>query len=71
MERKAASKERHKVRQLFSRVEGDLHTIKNDQLQRDIRRAEESRRQLLDSLSSYDYLTPFKKAFGSGKTILT
>ncbi|KAI8299465.1 Ankyrin repeat domain-containing protein 17 [Colletotrichum sp. SAR11_240] len=71
MERKAASKERHKVRQLFSRVGGDLDTIKNDQIQQDIRRAEQSRRQLLDSLSSYDYLTQFKKAFGSGKTVLT
>ncbi|EQB44797.1 hypothetical protein CGLO_16412 [Colletotrichum gloeosporioides Cg-14] len=62
MERKAASKERHKVRQLFSRVGSDLDTIKNDQIQQDIRRAEQSRRQLLDSLSSYDYLTHFKKA---------
>ncbi|KAF0323961.1 hypothetical protein GQ607_008666 [Colletotrichum asianum] len=62
MERKAASKERQKVRQLFSRVGSDLDTIKNDQIQQDIRRAEQSRRQLLDSLSSYDYLTHFKKA---------
>ncbi|KAF3808773.1 hypothetical protein GCG54_00010964 [Colletotrichum gloeosporioides] len=62
MERKAASKERHKVRQLFSRVGSDLDTIKNDQIQQDIRRAEQSRRQLLDSLSSYDYLSHFKKA---------
>ncbi|KAF6805667.1 ankyrin repeat-containing protein, partial [Colletotrichum plurivorum] len=45
VERKAASKERRKVRQLFSRVD----TIENDQLQQDIRRAEENRRQLLDS----------------------
>ncbi|CAI0650533.1 unnamed protein product [Colletotrichum noveboracense] len=62
IERKAASKERHKVRQLFSRVGSDLDTIKNDRIQQDIRRAEQSRRQLLDSLSSYDYLTHFKKA---------
>ncbi|KAF4873482.1 Ankyrin repeat and KH domain-containing protein 1 [Colletotrichum siamense] len=39
MERKAASKERHQVRQLFSRVGSDLDTIKNDQIQQDIRRA--------------------------------
>ncbi|KAF4918219.1 Ankyrin repeat domain-containing protein 29 [Colletotrichum viniferum] len=62
MERKAASKERHKVRQFFSRLGGDVDTIKNDQIQQDIRRAEQSRRQLLDSLSSYDYLSHFKKA---------
>ncbi|KAH0435885.1 hypothetical protein CcaCcLH18_04667 [Colletotrichum camelliae] len=71
MERKAASKERYKVRQLFSLVGSDLDTIKKDQIQQDIRRAAQSRRQLLDSLSSNDYLTHFKKAFGSGKTILT
>ncbi|KAF4810565.1 Ankyrin repeat and KH domain-containing protein 1 [Colletotrichum siamense] len=71
MEREAATKERHKVRHLFSRVTSDLDTIKNDQMQQDIRRAEQSRRQILDSLSSYDYLTHFRKAFGSGKTVLT
>ncbi|KAF4844111.1 putative ankyrin repeat protein R863 [Colletotrichum siamense] len=71
MEREAATKERHKVRHLFSRVTSDLDAIKNDQMQQDIRRAEQSRRQLLDSLSSYDYLTHFKKSFGSGKTVLT
>ncbi|KAF4832028.1 hypothetical protein CGCTS75_v004942 [Colletotrichum tropicale] len=71
MEREAATKERYTVRHMFSRVTSDLDTIKNDQMQQDIRRAEQSRRQLLDSLSSYDYLTHFKKAFGSGKTVLT
>lgn len=77
IERKAASEERRKIRHLFSRVESDLNTIKNDQLEQDIRRSgelffvatnhtdspvEESSRHLLNSLSSYDYLTPFRKA---------
>ncbi|KAK2017339.1 hypothetical protein LZ32DRAFT_23759 [Colletotrichum eremochloae] len=62
VEREAASHERHRIRHLFRRVEVDLETIKNYQLHQDIRRAEENRLRLLDSLSSYDYRTPYKKA---------
>ncbi|KAF6787047.1 ankyrin repeat-containing protein [Colletotrichum sojae] len=64
IEREEASKGRRKVRELFSRLKNDLDTIKNDQLQQNIRQAEENRRQLLDSLSSHDHLTPYKKACG-------
>ncbi|KAH9231410.1 hypothetical protein K456DRAFT_1739761 [Colletotrichum gloeosporioides 23] len=61
-ERESASQERHFTRRLFSRVEVNLDAVRNDQLQQDLRRAEENRRQLLDSLSSHDHLTPYKKA---------
>ncbi|KAK2034715.1 hypothetical protein LX32DRAFT_375278 [Colletotrichum zoysiae] len=61
-EREAASHERRSVKSYFRRLGGDLDTIKNDQLQQGIRRAEENRLRLLESLSSYDYLTPYKKA---------
>ena len=75
--REAASQKRHRIRRFFRQVEVNLNTIKNDQLHQGIRQAsklffvatnhtnsftEENRFQLLDSLSSYNYLTPYKKA---------
>ncbi|KAK4118223.1 hypothetical protein N657DRAFT_405117 [Parathielavia appendiculata] len=58
-EREAASGHRRKFRDIMSRTGKSLDTIKEWQLQQDKR---ERKRQLLDSLSSYDYLPPFKRA---------
>ncbi|KAK3294819.1 uncharacterized protein B0H64DRAFT_195872 [Chaetomium fimeti] len=58
----AASGHRRKLRDMLSRTGNNLDTIKEWQLQQDGRRSRERRRQLLDSLSSYDHLPPFKRA---------
>ncbi|KAK4164976.1 ankyrin repeat-containing protein [Cladorrhinum sp. PSN259] len=61
-ESEAATGHWHKVRNILSRTGSELDTIKEGQLQQDKRRAGEQRRRLLDSLSSHEYLAPFKRA---------
>ncbi|KAH6621546.1 hypothetical protein B0J18DRAFT_229761 [Chaetomium sp. MPI-SDFR-AT-0129] len=61
-EREAASGHRRKLGDLLSRTGHDLETIKGWQLQQEDKRRSERRRQLLDFLSSYDHLSPFKRA---------
>ncbi|KAK3898976.1 hypothetical protein C8A05DRAFT_46840 [Staphylotrichum tortipilum] len=61
-EREAASGHRRTLRDMLSRTGNGLETIKELQLQQKDKRRSERRRQLLDSLSSYDRLPPFKRA---------
>ncbi|KAK1750001.1 ankyrin repeat-containing domain protein, partial [Echria macrotheca] len=61
-ESEAATGRWRRVQDVLFRTESGLDTIKEGQLQQDKRRSRERRRQLLDSLSSYEYLPPFKRA---------
>ncbi|KAI3327718.1 hypothetical protein HD806DRAFT_531057 [Xylariaceae sp. AK1471] len=61
-ERKAALEGRRKMTTFFSRTERDLDRISSWQLRRDERQARERRQQLLDNLSTHDYLIPLKQS---------
>ncbi|KAH8812078.1 hypothetical protein F5884DRAFT_831783 [Xylogone sp. PMI_703] len=61
IERKEASESRQRLNGFLSRRDKELEKIKEWKLQRDEQRAREKRRQLLESLSSYDYLAAFKQ----------
>ncbi|KAK3393558.1 hypothetical protein B0H63DRAFT_491470 [Podospora didyma] len=61
-ESEAVTSQLRKVRDILSRTQSELDTMKEGQLQQDKRRSEERKHQLLDSLSSHAYLAPFKRA---------
>ncbi|KAL5585649.1 hypothetical protein FOVSG1_013341 [Fusarium oxysporum f. sp. vasinfectum] len=61
-ERVAASKQRSRLRKFIPKVERELDTIKELQIQRSTRRSMKERQRLLKSLSSHDYVTPFQEA---------
>ncbi|KAH7190109.1 ankyrin repeat protein [Fusarium oxysporum] len=61
-ERVAASKQRSRLRKFIPKVESELDTIKELQIQRSTRRSMKERQRLLESLSSHDYVTPFQEA---------
>ncbi|KAJ4266996.1 hypothetical protein NW762_003094 [Fusarium torreyae] len=61
-ERVAASKQRSRLRRFIPKVESELNSIKELQVQGSTRRAVLERQRLLESLSSHDYVTPFKEA---------
>jgi DNA-binding transcriptional regulator GbsR (MarR family) len=61
-ERVAASKQRLRLRKFVPKVERELDTIKELQVQRSTRRSIKERHRLLESLSSHDYETPFREA---------
>ncbi|KAJ0135112.1 Glutathione S-transferase psoE [Fusarium oxysporum f. sp. albedinis] len=63
-ERVAASKQRSRLRKFIPKVESELDTIKELQIQRSTRRSSlmKERQRLLESLSSHDYVTPFQEA---------
>ncbi|KAI1026507.1 hypothetical protein LB504_013128, partial [Fusarium proliferatum] len=61
-ERVAASKQRSRLRKFIPKVESELDTIKELQVQRSTRRSIKERHRLIESLSSHDYETPFREA---------
>ncbi|SCV61374.1 uncharacterized protein FFFS_15943 [Fusarium fujikuroi] len=61
-ERVAASKQRSRLRKFIPKVESELDTIKELQVQRSTRQSINERHRLLESLSSHDYETPFREA---------
>ncbi|KAI7771382.1 hypothetical protein LZL87_014249 [Fusarium oxysporum] len=71
-ERAAASKQRSRLRKFIPRVEGELDTIKELQMQRSTLK---ERHRLLKFLSSHDYEAPFREArkkhqYGTAEWIL-
>ncbi|KAK4172309.1 hypothetical protein QBC36DRAFT_294484 [Triangularia setosa] len=61
-ERVAQSRQRSRVKRFIPKAEKELETIKELQLQQSTRQLREERQRLLESLSSHDYMTPFKAA---------
>ncbi|RYO82406.1 hypothetical protein DL764_009606 [Monosporascus ibericus] len=61
-ERELASGHRRKLSSFISGTKVDIETIKESQLQRDLRHSRQQRQLLLDKLSSYDHLSPFREA---------
>ncbi|RBA12849.1 hypothetical protein FPRO05_14071 [Fusarium proliferatum] len=61
-ERVAASKQRSRLGKFIPKVESELDTIKELQMQRSTRRSIKERHRLLEFLSSHDYVTPFREA---------
>ncbi|RCI15228.1 hypothetical protein L249_6927 [Ophiocordyceps polyrhachis-furcata BCC 54312] len=61
-ERESASESRSTLGRFMFRARDDLDTIRQQQLQRDQRRARKERQLLLEKLSSHDYLGPFREA---------
>ncbi|KAJ8127847.1 hypothetical protein O1611_g5788 [Lasiodiplodia mahajangana] len=62
LERREASHSRHTMATFFSRANRDLDETVAWQLRRDEQQARERRQQVLDALSTHDYLTPLKQA---------
>lgn len=62
LERQQAARSRHFLSRFANRTENALHKFHAMQLQRDQRIARERRQQLLDSLSTRDYLRLFKQS---------
>ncbi|XWX00732.1 hypothetical protein V2A60_008753 [Cordyceps javanica] len=62
IERKAASKNRSRLRAFVPTVENDLDEIKEMSRQQSTRRSREEKQRLLDWLSSHDYRRPFSEA---------
>ncbi|KAH7247482.1 ankyrin repeat protein [Fusarium redolens] len=61
-ERVDALKQRSRLRKFIPKVERQLDSIKELQIQRSTRRSMKERQRLLKSLSSHDYVTPFQEA---------
>ncbi|RYP43678.1 hypothetical protein DL768_009779 [Monosporascus sp. mg162] len=61
-ERELASGHRRKLSSFISGTQVGIETVKKSQLQRDLRHSRQQRQQLLEKLSSYDYLSPFREA---------
>ncbi|RDA94437.1 hypothetical protein CP533_2254 [Ophiocordyceps camponoti-saundersi (nom. inval.)] len=61
-EREAASKSRLTLNGFMSKANDGIDNIRQEQLQRDQRRARKQRLLLLEKLSSHDHLSPFREA---------
>ncbi|KAI0107738.1 hypothetical protein GGR51DRAFT_514909 [Nemania sp. FL0031] len=65
LERNEASQSRHSMAVFLSRANRDLDETAAWQLRNEEQQARERRQQILDGLSSHDYLTPLKQARGA------